>query len=191
MKQTQREKTVLLILAALFTAIISVCAQIQIPTPFFTLTLQTFAVALCGYTLGVKYSLLSVVAYILLGIAGAPIFSGFCGGFHDIVEPQGGFIIAFPILAAVCGLSVKFKKNSRKILLGFAGVTAMYTFGVCYFVLMFADKSSIGIVALAFLGAYIKDMLLCIAALYISNVIRKRIMKIGTVYASCHKDFFA
>lgn len=179
MKQNQKNETIHLILAALFTAIIAVCAQIQIPTPFFTITLQVFAVALCGYTLGIKYSLLSVITYILLGVAGAPIFTGFCGGFHDIVEPQGGFIIAFPVLAVSCGLTLKTKKNIRKILLGFLGVTAMYVFGIFYFILMLADKRSLVIVILMFLGTYIKDLLCCAAALYISKQIRKRVIKNG------------
>lgn len=179
MPKTQKENTVYLILAALFTAVIAVCAQIQIPTPFFTLTLQVFAVALCGYTLGVKYSLFSVLAYILLGIAGAPIFTGFCGGFHDIVEPQGGFIIAFPFLAAVCGLSLKFKKNRHKILIGIMGVTATYIFGVFYFVFMFGSEKSIYVVLLLFLGTYIKDLICSVAAFYIAKAIRKRIIKNG------------
>jgi len=179
MRQNSKNETVLLILAALFTALIAVCAQIQIPTPFFTLTLQTFAIALCGYTLGVKYSLFSVLAYILLGVAGAPVFTGFCGGFHDIAEPQGGFIIAFPILACACGLSHKINNKIKKLLLGAAGVTVMFAFGVFYFVLMIADRRSLGIVLLMFSGAYVKDILLCIASFYISQIIRKRVIKNG------------
>lgn len=177
MSQSKKEKTVSLILSALFTAVIAVCAQIQIPTPFFTITLQTFAVALCGYTLGVKYSLFSVVAYILLGIAGAPVFTGFCGGFHDIVEPQGGFIIAFPFLALICGLSFKLNKSLHKILLGFVGVTFLFAFGIFYFMLMMTDKKSLYVVLLMFLGAYVKDLLCCVAAFYFSSTVRKRVMK--------------
>lgn len=179
MQQTRKSETVYLILSALFTAVIAICAQIQIPTPFFTITLQTFAVALCGYTLGVKYSLFSVLAYILLGIAGAPVFSGFCGGFHDIVEPQGGFIIAFPLLAVLCGLSHKIKNNLQKIVLGLIGVTVMFAFGVFYFILMTTDRKSLGIVLLMFSGAFVKDILLCIVSFYISRIIRKRVIKNG------------
>ncbi len=173
MPKTTKTDVVPLVFAALFAAIIAVCAQIQIPTPFFTITLQTFAVALCGYALGVKYSLLSVLAYILLGIAGAPVFSGFCGGFHDIVEPQGGFIIAFPILATFCGLSKKTDKTLIKILFGFIGLAATYFFGVGYFVIVMTAGKSIAAVLLMFLGAFIKDAVLCVVAFYIShNVIR-------------------
>ena len=179
MQNTQKDKIACSVLAALFTAIIAVCAQIQIPTPFFTITLQIFAVALCGYTLGVKYALLSVVAYILLGIAGAPIFTGFCGGFHDIIEPQGGFIIAFPVLAVVCGLAIRLKKNLYRLLAGFVGVAVTYAFGVLYFVLMYAAKKSVSVVLLLFLGTFVKDLICCAAALYISKIVRTRIMKIN------------
>lgn len=178
MRKKKKDDITAIVLSALFTAIIAVCAQIQIPTPFFTITLQTFAVALCGYTSGVKYSLLSVVAYILLGIAGAPVFSGFCGGFHDIVEPQGGFIIAFPILAVLCGLSFKFKKDLQKIGIGIIGVMVTYVIGVSYFVFMATDKNSFGAAALLFFGVFIKDIVLCVVSFYFSRVIRKRLTKI-------------
>ena len=98
----KKNRTIYMILAALFTALMAVFAQIQIPTPFFPITLQTFAIAICGYTLGVKFSLFSVFAYILLGVAGAPVFSGFCGGFHHISGPAGGFVIGFPFLVLFC-----------------------------------------------------------------------------------------
>jgi len=101
-----KKNTVSLIFCALFTAIISVCAQILIPTPFFPITLQTFGIALCGYTLGVKNSSLSVLAYIILGVLGAPIFSGFCGGFHHLTDPGGGFVVGFLPLTIFCGLSI-------------------------------------------------------------------------------------
>ena len=54
MKENTRKRTVNLVLAALFTAVTAVLSQTAIPTPFdVPLTLQTFAVALCGYTLGI------------------------------------------------------------------------------------------------------------------------------------------
>ena len=57
--------------AALFTAITAALSQAAIPTPFgVPLTLQTFAVALCGYVLGIKWGLASIITYILLGAFG-------------------------------------------------------------------------------------------------------------------------
>lgn len=88
----KKGKTVNVITAALFTALMAVFAQIPPSTHEFPITLQTFGIALCGYILGIKYSFFSIIAYILLGAVGAPVFSGFCGGVHHITGPAGGFI---------------------------------------------------------------------------------------------------
>lgn len=179
MEYNVKNKTLLPILAALFTALMAVFAQIQIPTPFFPITLQTFAVALCGYTLGVKYSLFSVLAYILLGIAGAPTFSGFCGGFHHISGPQGGFVIAFPILAIFCALSFKLNKPLQKIAVGIVGVVIMFIFGIIHFMIV-TDIQSFTAAVLMLAGVFVKDILLCVFSFYVSVMLRKRILKNGT-----------
>lgn len=169
-----KQKTVNLIFCALFTAIISVFAQIQIPTPLYPITLQTFAIALCGYTLGYKNSLFSVLAYILLGILGAPIFSGFCGGFHHISEPAGGFVIGFLPLCVICGLSAESKSTLKKILLGVLGVLVMYVFGIIHFCrLTLIDALSP--IVLMFVLTFVKDIAVTILAVYISKIIKDRI----------------
>lgn len=179
MANAEKNKIVSPVLAALFTALMAVFAQIQIPTPFFPITLQTFAIALCGYTLSVKYSFASVMAYILLGVAGAPTFSGFCGGFHHISGPQGGFVIAFPILALFCALSRKFKKQIIKIAAGICGVAVMFVFGLVHFMLVTSVKS-VTAVAVIFLGVFVKDILLCVFAFFVSQIIKNRMLKNGT-----------
>ena len=179
MSNGNKNKTLYAVMAALFTALMAVFAQIQIPTPFFPLTLQTFAVALCGYTLGVKYSLFSVLAYMLLGVCGAPVFSSFCGGAHHFTDPQGGFLIAFPVLAVFCALSYKFKKPIQKIGIGVLGVVLMYICGVIYFVFITDIKSPL-VTTLVFMGTFIKDIFLCCFGFYISKILRKRVLKDGT-----------
>lgn len=93
---------------ALFVALIAVCAQVTIPLPNgVAFTLQTFAVALTGYLLGVRWGTLTVLVYILLGAVGAPVFSAFQGGFHVLVGKTGGYLWGFLPMAAVCGLSAR------------------------------------------------------------------------------------
>jgi len=171
-----KKNTVSLIFCALFTAIISVCAQILIPTPFFPITLQTFGIALCGYTLGVKNSSLSVLAYIILGVLGAPIFSGFCGGFHHLTDPGGGFVVGFLPLTIFCGLSIKPHNTFKKLLLGVVGVIIMYAFGIAYFFVATGVNALIPTI-LIFVATFIKDILCLIPAFYIAGIIRKRIIK--------------
>lgn len=179
MANDTKNKTLYAVMSALFTALMAVFAQIQIPTPFFPLTLQVFAVALCGYTLGVKYSLFSVLAYMLLGLCGAPVFSSFCGGPHHFTDPQGGFLIAFPVLALFCALSHKIKGDIKKIGFGIFGVACMYICGVIYFVFITNIKSPI-VTTLVFIGTFIKDIFLCSFGFYISRILKKRVLKNGT-----------
>lgn len=122
-------KTVDLVMIGVFAALTAVLSQIAVPMPTgVPVTLQTFAVALCGCCLGTKKGTAAVLVYILLGAVGAPVFTGFKGGFACIGGLTGGFIYGFLAMAALCGLSVKNKP--LKIILGVAGVIVCHFFGV-------------------------------------------------------------
>ncbi len=168
----KKGKTASVITAALFTALMAVFAQIPPSTHEFPITLQTFGIALCGYILGIKYSFFSIIAYILLGAVGAPVFSGFCGGVHHITGPAGGFIIAFPILVFFCAFSHKFKNKIFKIFLGILGLIIMYIIGIAYYV--FVTKTPISVAALMYALIFLKDIFSTIIAFFVSNTIRKR-----------------
>ncbi len=128
-------KTADLVMTAVFAAIISVLSQIAIPMPSMVpATLQTFAIALCGYFLGAKKGLAAVLVYILLGAVGIPVFTGFKGGAACLFSYTGGFIFGFAAMVILCGLPVKNK--AVKIALGIAGVIALHFFGVLQYTLL-------------------------------------------------------
>ena len=87
-------KTKTLIYCSLFTALIAVGAFIKIPVPVVPFTLQYLFTMLAGLLLGSRKGTLSVVAYMLLGLAGLPIFSE-GGGFWYVLKPSFGYIIGF------------------------------------------------------------------------------------------------
>ena len=70
-------------LASLFTALLAVCAVITVPAPI-PFTLQTFALFLIAGLLPLRSAFPCVLAYILLGAVGLPVFrasaqaSGYC-----------------------------------------------------------------------------------------------------------------
>jgi len=70
------------------------------PVPF---TLQTFFVVLAGFLLGARWGFVSVTLYLLLGIAGLPVFAGGSAGAGVLLGPTGGYLVAFPFGAAVAG----------------------------------------------------------------------------------------
>lgn len=173
MSETKKTRTQKMILAALFTAVIAVLSQTAIPTPFdVPLTLQTFAVALCGYTLGIKWGVASVAAYILLGAVGVPVFSGFKGGAQVLFGATGGFIFGFLFLTLLCGTADVIKNKYIKCLPGFLGIAVCHLLGTAQYALLY----KMGFVPAFLLVSspyLIKDVLSVAAAFFLSVYIRK------------------
>ena len=93
-------------LISTFAAFIAVCAILPgIPTPSgVPITLQTFAVILAGLVLGWRRGGLATLLYVVLGLAGLPIFSGGVGGVAVLAGPSVGYLLAFPFGAALAGV---------------------------------------------------------------------------------------
>ena len=85
-------KTKGVIYCGLFTALIAVGAFIKIPIPVVPFTLQYLFTMLAGLLLGSRLGTVSVLSYMLLGLAGLPIFSE-GGGLWYVFKPSFGYII--------------------------------------------------------------------------------------------------
>lgn len=70
-------------------------------------SLQTFAVLLSGACLGAARGGLAVLLYLAGGAMGLPIFSGGAAGVGHFAGPTGGYLLAFPLAAVMCGLVVQ------------------------------------------------------------------------------------
>lgn len=128
-------KTTNLIFCSLFTALIAVGAFIKIPVPVVPFTLQFLFTTLAGLLLGSKKGAISVVAYMILGLAGLPIFSE-GGGFWYVIKPSFGYIIGFCIGTYVTGLiaeRMKEKTVPRYMLANFVGLLIVYAVGMIYY----------------------------------------------------------
>ncbi len=101
----------------IFTALTAVGAFISIPIGPVPITLQSFFVLLSGIILGSKKAMFSQITYLLLGLIGFPIFSGFSGGLQHIFKPSFGFIIGYVAAAYVTGKLTE-KKNGLTIFMG-------------------------------------------------------------------------
>lgn len=162
-------------ITAIFTAIIAVISQFSIMTPFgLPLSFQVFAVALTGYVLKVKLSLLSVLCYILLGVVGLPVFSGFMGGAQHIIGATGGFILGFIVLAFFCGI---IKTGKKRIIFGIVGLIICHIIGI----IQFSQVTGAGIFEsmISMSAPYLlKDCILLILAYFLANRIDGIINKI-------------
>jgi len=121
-----------LVYAALFTALTAAAAWVAIPLPYVPITLQTFFVILAGAVLGTYFGLLSMVAYLLLGFIGLPVFARGQSGLGVLAGPTGGYLVGFVICALVTGLIVGARKKPGMIWYGLAmaaGTLAIYACG--------------------------------------------------------------
>lgn len=127
---------------ALFTALISICAWISIPTtvPF---TLQTFGVLCALGLLGGKRGTLTVLLYLLLGVVGVPVFSGMRGGPGMLLGVTGGFLAGFLACALVYWLYTRLLGERYWVrITGLTlGLIVCYALGTVWFTVAYAGST--------------------------------------------------
>lgn len=133
---------------ALFAVLIAICSWISIPMtiPF---TMQTFAIFLALGILGGKRGTLSIIVYILLGIIGLPVFSGFKSGLGILLGTTGGYIIGFVISSLLFWLiTSRFGKKTHVLIISMLiGLLSCYAFGTAWFMYVYTSNSgAIGLI---------------------------------------------
>lgn len=132
----KKEDTRRLVFCALFTALIAIFSQLQLPVGPVPVSLATLGVMLCGLLLGWRYGALAVGAYILLGTVGVPVFAGFQGGAGRLLGPTGGYIVGYLFYALLAGLNLPRLQErfwGRCVLL-LLGTAVCYGLGTAWFV---------------------------------------------------------
>ncbi len=161
---------------ALMVAMNCVSAYIIIPLPFSLspLALQTLIVNLTGYVLNAKQAFMTMLVYLLVGLAGVPVFTGGSAGPGKLFGPTGGYIIGFLVTAVFLAYFKGEKYNfKRYALLGCViGIPLIYVFGVVQLKLITGmgwDKA-IMTGALPFIPL---DIVKCLAAAVIAGPINR------------------
>jgi len=116
--------------------LIGLCAQVKVLLPFgpVPVTGQTFAVLMIGALLGARRGCLAVLAYIIEGAWGMPVFA-FGGGFAVLLGPTGGYLIGFIPAAYVVGLLAEKGWDRRigtTVLAMVLGNVVIYAFGLLW-----------------------------------------------------------
>ena len=83
--------------------LIAVLAQIEIPLWPVPITGQSFGVILLAMVLGRWRGLLCIIAYLLEGAAGLPVFAGGKMGLVILMGPTGGYLLGFITAAFITG----------------------------------------------------------------------------------------
>lgn len=116
--------------------LIGLCAHIKVWLPFspVPVTGQTFAVLMLGVLLGARRGCLAVLAYIIEGAAGLPVFAAGVGP-AALLGPTGGYLFGFIPAAYITG-SLAEKGWDRRfgttVLTMIFGNLAIYSFGLIW-----------------------------------------------------------
>ncbi len=97
-----------LVRVALFAALLGVLSYVAFPYPLSPapVTLQVLGVFLAGIFLGPIWGAIAVVVYLVAGAIGLPVFSMGQSGIGVLLSERVGFLVSFPIAAAMTGAIV-------------------------------------------------------------------------------------
>ncbi len=132
---------------AIFATIMAVCSWISIPTaiPF---TLQTFGIFFAVCVLGGKRGSMAFLTFLLLGMIGIPVFSGFRNGMAVLPGPAGGYLIGYLFAVLFLWGTERWWKVRRWLLIPmmFLGMVICYAVGTWWFIHVYvSDTGAVGI----------------------------------------------
>jgi biotin transport system substrate-specific component len=119
-----------LALVAAFAALISASAYIgaiPVGSAGVPITLQTLTVMLAGCVLGPLRGFSAVALYLALGAVGLPVFAEHSSGIGVFAGPSGGYLLSFPLAAALGGFLVAYvarERRTRAIVVFFCSLAA-------------------------------------------------------------------
>lgn len=156
-------------------ALLVCSAWVTVPIGPIPVTLQTLVLALLPQVLPRREAVLTVAVYVLIGIAGLPVFSGFGSGIGALLGPTGGFIWGFVVgmVPAAAVMQAERLPRSARVPLGAAILLA-----VCYLLgtVQLMAVSGMGVVpalAGAVLPFIIPDVLKVAASMVLSRAISR------------------
>lgn len=162
------------------TAVICVLAPFTIPIGVIPLSLANFAILLSIYLLGTGKGLISLLLYLLIGLIGVPVFSGFSSGPAKLLGPTGGYLIGYFFMAAIAGIMIEKTKGKRfPSLYGMLlGTAVLYLFGTSWLAIQ-ANMTFYAALWAGVIPFILGDLIKIILVLILGPIIRQRLKKAG------------
>lgn len=165
-----------LTMMALLAAIMCISSYISIYVPFspVPITAQLLVVFLIALLLEPRQAALTILVWLLLGVAGLPVFSGGRGGIGVIAGPTGGFALAYLPAALLLSCLVRklFRPVSQLLCLVGVGLPILYGIGLPWMQVVsgIGWKSAFFSSVLPFLPG---DIIKAVAAVYLGLALRR------------------
>ena len=149
--------------------ILGLSSQVKVYLPIspVPITGQTFAVLMLAALLGSKRGVLAVLAYLVEGIFGLPVFAGGMGP-ATLIGPTGGYLVGFVAVAYVVGKLAEMgwdRRVSTTIAAMLAGEIVLYAFGVSWLAIMTNIRTALTVGLYPFIVGDILKVILAAAVL--------------------------
>lgn len=132
---------------------LALASQLAIPLPGtqVPLTMQPMVVVLAGLLLGPLDAAVAMVVYLLAGAAGLPVFAPMgAPGIARLLGPTGGYLLAYPLAAAVAGwLGAGRQRFLSRALAAGAGILMLYLGGLAQLSLIAGDLATAALLGVA------------------------------------------
>ncbi len=137
------------VLALLGTLLLWASARMQVPFFPVKMSLQSLVVMMIGAFYGSRLGAATVVAYLLEGLAGLPVFQSTPEkgvGLLYMMGPTGGYLVGFVVLAYLIGLAVERGYARSLLLMTMATLAAnvvFFGFGLGWLATIFGAEKAV------------------------------------------------
>lgn len=167
---------------ALMAAAMCVLGPLTVPIGAVPISLANFVICLTAWLLGPKFGTLSVAVYLLIGLVGVPVFSGYGAGIAKLAGPTGGYLVGYLLLAFIGGLFIE-KSKGQPVVSGIGlvlGDAACYVLGTAWFV--FQMQCELGYALSVCVYPFIAlDLAKIVVSCIVGALLRKRLEQAGVL----------
>jgi biotin transport system substrate-specific component len=146
------------------TLILALASRISVPMVPVPITMQTFAITMIGALYGWRLGAVMVLAWLGEAAIGFPVLAGGAGGVAPFMGPTAGYLVSFPIIAALVGWLAERGWSGNRIVRSFiahlsVNILCLAIGGAWLAALIGAEKGWLLGVAPFILGAVLKSAL--------------------------------
>lgn len=167
------KNTIELIKVAMFASITAILSQIILPVGPVPYSLGLLGALLAGMLCCPSTSTLSMVAYILMGAIGLPVFAGFVGGIGVLINSTGGYLIGYIFISLLTSLA-RNKKWYVTICAMVLGLLLCYAFGTLWFMAI-SQNDLVASLAYCVIPFVLPDVAKLVCAFLLGKAIDKRL----------------
>ena len=181
--KNQKITTYQMAVTAVMAAVLCVLGPLTVPIGAIPISLANLVICLTAWLLGAKFAALSVAIYLVIGLVGIPVFSGYGAGLAKLAGPTGGYLVGYLLLAFIGGLFIE-KSNGQPVVsaLGLVlGDAACYVLGTAWFV--FQMQCELGYALAVCVYPFIAlDLAKIVVSCIIGALLRKRLEQAGVLH---------